>query len=83
MYSILVDVPKLNVSLTQWESKALSLMLSHTTLLCQECVYYGGQGDRGLNFCSSMFSGYGSMYEQWGGYALFWSILDSSMLLAC
>ncbi|KAL4271490.1 hypothetical protein GQ457_13G027150 [Hibiscus cannabinus] len=26
-----------------------------------------GQGDQSLDFCSSMFCGYGSMYKQWGG----------------
>ncbi|KAL4353076.1 hypothetical protein GQ457_06G011190 [Hibiscus cannabinus] len=33
-----------------------------------------GKEDQGITFVQVRFCGYGSMYKQWGGYALFWSI---------
>ncbi|KAL4295463.1 hypothetical protein GQ457_12G010350 [Hibiscus cannabinus] len=44
-------------------------MVRSLTLWRQE-----GKEDQGLTFVQVRFGGYGSMYKQWGGYALFWSI---------
>ncbi|KAL4333438.1 hypothetical protein GQ457_07G006040 [Hibiscus cannabinus] len=33
-----------------------------------------GKEDQGITFVQVRFYGYGSMYKQWGRYALFWSI---------
>ncbi|KAL4360735.1 hypothetical protein GQ457_04G018710 [Hibiscus cannabinus] len=42
-----------------------------------------GKEDQGITFVQVRFCGYGSMYKQWGGYALFWSMLDSFKLMRC
>ncbi|KAL4323883.1 hypothetical protein GQ457_11G023490 [Hibiscus cannabinus] len=55
----------------------MSQMLS-LTLWRQE-----GKEDQGITFVQVRFYGYCSMYKQWGGYALFWSMLDSFKLMRC
>ncbi|KAL4385234.1 hypothetical protein GQ457_15G020020 [Hibiscus cannabinus] len=42
-----------------------------------------GKEDQGITFVQVRFCGYGNMYKQWGGYALFWSMLDSFKLMRC
>ncbi|KAL4339579.1 hypothetical protein GQ457_08G031160 [Hibiscus cannabinus] len=49
------------------------------TLSFQQCISLTlwrqeGKEDQGITFVQVRFGGYGSMYKQLGGYALFWSI---------
>ncbi|KAL4271261.1 hypothetical protein GQ457_13G016620 [Hibiscus cannabinus] len=57
----------------------LSGMLSESSLAWgrQE-----GKEDQGKILVQVYFRGYGSICKQWGGYALFWSIIDTSSVVS-
>ncbi|KAL4272882.1 hypothetical protein GQ457_13G017540 [Hibiscus cannabinus] len=48
-----------------------------------EILTQEGKEDQGITFVQVRFCGYGSIYKQWGGSALFWSMLDSFKLMRC
>ncbi|KAL4346967.1 hypothetical protein GQ457_17G014160 [Hibiscus cannabinus] len=41
-----------------------------------------GKEDQGITFVQVRFCGYCSMYKQWGGYALFGSVTDTSSVVS-
>ncbi|KAL4296649.1 hypothetical protein GQ457_12G031240 [Hibiscus cannabinus] len=62
-----------NWKLREGENRLLGLLESISMTWGRQ----GGKEDQGITFVQVRFCGYGSMYKQLGGYALFGSVLDS------